>query len=40
MTLIGLCRSQYRQHTGRELTDDNVWIRERRRAAPTSPVSV
>jgi hypothetical protein len=28
MTLIGLCRNQYRQRTGRELTDDNVWIRE------------
>jgi hypothetical protein len=24
-------RSQYRRRTGRELTDDNVWIHERRR---------
>jgi hypothetical protein len=27
--LIALHRDQYRQRTGRELTDDNVWIRER-----------
>ena len=29
--LIALRRDQYRQRTGRELTDDNVWIRERLR---------
>lgn len=29
--LIELRRDQYRQRTGRELTDDNVWIRERLR---------
>ena len=29
--LISLRRDQYRQRTGRELTDDNVWIRERLR---------
>lgn len=29
--LIELRRQQYRQRTGRELTDDNVWIRERLR---------
>ena len=29
--LIDLRRDQYRQRTGRELTDDNVWIRERLR---------
>ena len=29
--LIELRRNQYRQRTGRELTDDNVWIRERLR---------
>jgi Phage integrase family len=29
--LIELRREQYRQRTGRELTDDNVWIRERLR---------
>jgi hypothetical protein len=27
--LIELRRNQYRQRTGRELTDDNVWIAER-----------
>ena len=31
LTLIDLRRSQYRQRTGRELTDDNVWVHERRR---------
>ena len=31
LTLIDLRRDQYRQRTGRELTDDNVWIHERRR---------
>lgn len=31
MTLIDLRRGQYRELTGRELTDDNVWIHERRR---------
>ena len=30
-SLIDLRRDQYRQRTGRELTDDNVWIHERRR---------
>lgn len=30
-TLIELRRSQYRARTGRELTDDNVWVHERRR---------
>jgi len=29
--LIELRRGQYRQRVGRELTDDNVWIRERLR---------
>ena len=29
--LIELRRDQYRQRTGRELTDDNVWVRERLR---------
>lgn len=29
--LVELRRNQYRQRTGRELTDDNVWIRERLR---------
>jgi hypothetical protein len=31
LTLIDLRRDQYRKRTGRELTDDNVWIHERRR---------
>jgi hypothetical protein len=31
LTLIDLRRSQYRHRAGRELTDDNVWIHERRR---------
>ncbi|ORW11073.1 hypothetical protein AWC14_19345 [Mycobacterium kyorinense] len=31
LTLIELRRDQYRQRTGRELTDQNVWIHERRR---------
>jgi hypothetical protein len=31
LTLIDLRRTQYRQRTGRELTDENVWIHERRR---------
>jgi hypothetical protein len=31
LTLIDLRREQYRARTGRELTDDNVWIHERRR---------
>ena len=31
LALIDLRRSQYRQRTGRELTDENVWIHERRR---------
>jgi hypothetical protein len=31
LALVVLRRSQYRQRTGRELTDDNVWIHERRR---------
>ncbi|MBZ4504449.1 tyrosine-type recombinase/integrase [Mycobacterium avium subsp. hominissuis] len=31
LTLIDLRREQYRARTGRELTDDNVWIGERRR---------
>jgi hypothetical protein len=31
LTLIDLRRSQYRHRTGRELTDNNVWIHERRR---------
>jgi len=29
--LIELRRDQYRQRTGRELTDDNVWVRKRLR---------
>ncbi|MBI2706597.1 MAG: transposase, partial [Actinobacteria bacterium] len=29
--LIEMRRDQYRTRTGRELTDDNVWIRERLR---------
>ena len=29
--VIELRRTQYLQRTGRELTDDNVWIHERRR---------
>ena len=29
--LIALRRQQYRERTGRDLTDDNVWIRERLR---------
>ncbi|MFN6554762.1 tyrosine-type recombinase/integrase [Mycolicibacterium septicum] len=31
LTLIDLRRDQYRNRTGRELTDDNVWIAHRRR---------
>ena len=31
LTLIDARRNQYRQRTGRELTDENVWIHERRR---------
>lgn len=31
LTLVDVRRSQYRQRTGRELTDDNVWVHERRR---------
>uniref|UniRef100_UPI003F58386D tyrosine-type recombinase/integrase n=1 Tax=Mycolicibacterium neoaurum TaxID=1795 RepID=UPI003F58386D len=31
LTLIDLRRDQYRDRTGRELTDDNVWIAHRRR---------
>jgi hypothetical protein len=31
LTLIDVRRDQYRARTGRELTDDNVWIHERRR---------
>lgn len=30
LTLIELRRSQYQQRTGRQLTDDNVWIHQRR----------
>jgi len=30
-SLIDLRRSQFRDCTGRELTDDNVWVRERLR---------
>ncbi|MGW0454528.1 tyrosine-type recombinase/integrase [Gordonia otitidis] len=31
LTLIDVRRRQYHERTGRELTDDNVWIHERRR---------
>lgn len=31
LTLIDVRRRQYRERTGRDLTDDNVWIHERRR---------
>jgi hypothetical protein len=31
LALIDVRREQYRQRTGRELTDENVWIHERRR---------
>jgi hypothetical protein len=31
LTLIDVRREQYRRRSGRELTDDNVWIHERRR---------
>jgi hypothetical protein len=31
LTLIDVRRNQFHQRTGRDLTDDNVWIHQRRR---------